>query len=189
MKKKKIILAFSGGLDTSFCVQYLSREKQYEVHSVTVNTGGFSTTELQAIAQHAKKLGVASHKNIDETKNYYDSVIKYLVFGNVLKNNTYPLSVSAERMSQALCVAQYAKKMNINSIAHGSTGAGNDQVRFDMVFQTLLPGVEIITPIRDLKLSRQEEIDYLKKNGVTMNFAKAQYSINKGMWGTSIGGK
>src|SRR5687768_9700023 len=187
--KKKVVLAFSGGLDTSFCVKYLSEDKGYEVHTITVNTGGFDKDEVKAIEDRAKSLGVASHKTVDETKNYYDKVIRFLVYGNVLKNNTYPLSVSAERMSQALATANYASEIKADAVAHGSTGAGNDQVRFDMILNILVPGIEIITPIRDLKLSREEEISFLKSKGVQMNFDKAMYSINKGLWGTSVGGK
>jgi len=188
-KGEKIILGFSGGLDTSFCVKYLTDEKGYEVHSIIVNTGGFTENELKDIESHAYALGVKSHTTIDAVKSYYDRIIKYLVFGNVLKNNTYPLSVSAERLVQALHIAEHAKTMGAKAVAHGSTGAGNDQVRFDMIFHIMIPGVEIITPIRDLKLSREQEIDYLKRKGVEMNFAKAVYSINKGLWGTSVGGK
>lgn len=187
--KKRVVVAFSGGLDTSYCVKYLSEDKGYEVHTLTVNTGGFDAAELESIANRAKSLGVASHKAVDETRNYYDQVIRFLIYGNVLKNNTYPLSVSAERMSQALAVAHYAKALKADAVAHGSTGAGNDQVRFDMILNILVPGVEIITPIRDLKLSREEEINYLKAKGVEMSFEKAMYSVNKGIWGTSVGGK
>lgn len=186
---KKVVLGFSGGLDTSYCVKYLSEDKGYEVHSIIVNTGGFSDLELKQIEAHAFKLGVKTHTTIDAVKGYYDRIIKYLIFGNVLKNNTYPLSVSAERLSQALHIAEHAKKLNADSVAHGSTGAGNDQVRFDMIFHIMIPGIEIITPIRDLKLSREEEIAYLKDKAVDMNFEKAMYSINKGLWGTSVGGK
>ncbi len=186
---KKVVLGFSGGLDTSYCVKYLSEEKGYEVHSVIVNTGGFTAEELQEIEKRAYSLGVKSHKTVDAVRSYYDKVIRYLVFGNVLKNNTYPLSVSAERMSQALAIAEYVREVGADAVAHGSTGAGNDQVRFDMIFHIMIPGVEIITPIRDLKLSREEEISYLKTKGVQMNFDKAMYSINKGIWGTSVGGK
>src|SRR6188768_1591125 len=189
MTKKRVVLAFSGGLDTSYCVKYLGEDKGYEVHTITVNTGGFDEDELQVIEDRAKSLGVASHKTVDETKNYYDTVIRFLIYGNVLKNNTYPLSVSAERMSQALATANYAKAVKADAVAHGSTGAGNDQVRFDMILNILVPGIEIITPIRDLKLSREEEISYLKSKGVAMNFEKAMYSVNKGIWGTSVGGK
>jgi argininosuccinate synthase len=186
---KKIVLGFSGGLDTSYCVKYLSEEKGYEVHSIIVNTGGFTEEELAGIEQHAYNLGVKTHKTVDAVKPYYDRIIKYLVYGNVLKNNTYPLSVSAERLVQALHIAEHAKALGVEAVAHGSTGAGNDQVRFDMIFHIMIPGVEIITPIRDLKLSREQEIAYLKEKGVAMNFDKAVYSINKGLWGTSVGGK
>src|SRR5436189_2730622 len=189
MSDKKIVLGFSGGLDTTYCVKYLGDEKGYEVHSIIVNTGGFSDDELKQIEAHAIRLGVKTHTTIDAVKTYYDSIIKYLVFGNVLKNNTYPLSVSAERLSQALHIAEHAKKISADAVAHGSTGAGNDQVRFDMIFHIMIPGVMIITPIRDLKLSREQEIAYLKGKGVEMNFEKAVYSINKGLWGTSVGGK
>ncbi len=188
-KGDAVVLGFSGGLDTSFCVKYLTEENGYEVHSVIVNTGGFSEEELAAIEKHAYTLGVKSHTTVNAVKSYYDSIIKYLVYGNVLKNNTYPLSVSAERLSQALHIAKHAKKLKAKAVVHGSTGAGNDQVRFDMIFHIMIPGVEIITPIRDMKLSREAEIEYLKGKGVEMNFAKAAYSINKGLWGTSVGGK
>lgn len=185
---KKVVLAFSGGLDTSFCCIYLSRDLGLEVHSVIVNTGGFSNEELEAIERRAYELGVKSHTTIDETEHYYRNTIKYLIFGNVLKNGTYPLSVSAERVCQATAIANYAKSIGAECVAHGSTGAGNDQVRFDMIFQTLIPGVEIITPIRDQKLSREDEIAYLHKHGVEFSAEKAKYSINKGLWGTSVGG-
>ena len=186
---KKVVLGFSGGLDTTYCVKYLSEDKGYEVHSVLVNTGGFSEEELKKIEAHAYKLGVKTHTTVDAVKGYYNRIIRYLIFGNCLKNNTYPLSVSAERLSQALHIAEHAQKLKADAVAHGSTGAGNDQVRFDMIFHIMIPGVEIITPIRDLKLSREEEISYLKSKGVEMNFDKAMYSINKGLWGTSVGGK
>jgi argininosuccinate synthase len=186
---KKVVLGFSGGLDTTYCVKYLSEDKGYEVHSIIVNTGGFTEEELITIEQHAYSLGVKTHTTVNAVKSYYESIIKFLIFGNVLKNNTYPLSVSAERLSQALHIAEHAKKLNADAVAHGSTGAGNDQVRFDMIFHIMIPGVEIITPIRDLKLSREAEISYLKAKGVNMNFEKSMYSINKGLWGTSVGGK
>lgn len=189
MTKKKVVLAFSGGLDTSYCVKYLSEEKGYEVHTLTVNTGGFDESEVRSIEERARTLGVASHKTVDHTRRYYDTVIRYLIYGNVLKNNTYPLSVSAERMSQALATANYAAEIKAEAVAHGSTGAGNDQVRFDMILNILVPGIEIITPIREMKLSREAEIEYLQSKGVQMNFQKALYSINKGLWGTSVGGK
>ena len=186
---KQIVLGFSGGLDTSYCVKYLTEDRGFDVHSIIVNTGGFSEEELKQIEAHAYKLGVKTHVTINAVEGYYDSIIKYLIYGNVLKNNTYPLSVSAERLSQALHIAEHAKKLNATAVAHGSTGAGNDQVRFDMIFHIMIPGVEIITPIRDLKLSREEEIAYLKSKNVDMNFEKSMYSINKGLWGTSVGGK
>jgi argininosuccinate synthase len=186
---KKLVLGFSGGLDTTFCVKYLGEDLGYEVHSIIVNTGGFSEDELKKIEAHAYALGVKTHTTVNAVKSYYDRIIRYLVYGNVLKNNTYPLSVSAERLSQALSIAEHTKKLNADAVAHGSTGAGNDQVRFDMIFHIMIPSVEIITPIRDLKLSREAEIEYLKQKGVAMNFEKAQYSINKGLWGTSVGGK
>ncbi len=185
----KVVLGFSGGLDTSYCVKYLTEEKGYEVHSIIVNTGGFTAEELKQIEAHAYGLGVKSHKAVNAVKSYYDSIIKFLIYGNVLKNNTYPLSVSAERLSQALHIADHALELKADAVAHGSTGAGNDQVRFDMIFHIMIPGIEIITPIRDLKLSREQEIEYLKRKGVDMNFAKAMYSVNKGLWGTSVGGK
>jgi len=187
--KKKVVLAYSGGLDTSYCVIYLTRDLGLEVHSVLVDTGGFSEEELKQVEKRAYEMGVTSHRTVDETENYYQSSIKYLIFGNVLKNATYPLSVSAERVSQATAIAMYAKEINADFVAHGSTGAGNDQVRFDMIFNILIPEVKIITPIRDMQLSREEEIEYLQKHGVNFNAEKAKYSINKGIWGTSVGGK
>jgi argininosuccinate synthase len=186
---RKIVLGFSGGLDTTFCVKHLSEDKGFEVHSIIVNTGGFSEEELQKIEAHAYALGVASHTTVHAVESYYNSIIKYLIFGNVLKNNTYPLSVSAERLSQAIHIAEHVKELEADAVAHGSTGAGNDQVRFDMIFHIMIPGVEIITPIRDLQLSREQEIAYLQSKGVEMNVEKAMYSINKGLWGTSVGGK
>lgn len=189
MKTKKVVLGFSGGLDTSFCVKYLSEDKGYEVHSIIVDTGGFTEDELKRIEAHAYNLGVKTHTTVNAVHSYYDTIIKYLIFGNVLKNNTYPLSVSAERLSQALHIAQHAQQLQADAVAHGSTGAGNDQVRFDMIFHIMIPGIEIITPIRDLQLSREAEIDYLKQKHVQMNFEKSMYSINKGLWGTSVGGK
>ena len=185
---EKVVLAYSGGLDTSFCAVYLSKAKQLEVHAVMVNLGGFSEEEIKKTEERAYQLGVKSFHVIDDAENYYDKCIKYLIFGNVLKNNTYPLSVSSERVFQATAIANYAKEIGAKAIAHGSTGAGNDQVRFDSIFQILLPEIEIITPIRDLKLSRNEEIEFLKENGFEINFEKSQYSINKGLWGTSVGG-
>lgn len=186
--KKKLVLAYSGGLDTSYCAIHLSKEKGFEVHAVCVNTGGFNEVEIQDIEANALKMGVTSFKIIDAVETFYDMVVKYLIFGNVLKNNTYPLSVSSERIVQAIEIIEYAKSINADFIAHGSTGAGNDQVRFDMIFETLAPNIEIITPIRDQKLSREYELDYLQSNDVDMTWTKSKYSINKGLWGTSVGG-
>lgn len=183
---EKLVIAYSGGLDTSYCAVSLS--KKYEVHAVSVNTGGFTKAEIEHIASNAYKMGVTTYNNIDAVATFYQKVVKYLIFGNVLKNNTYPLSVSAERIIQAIEIVEYAKSIDAKYIAHGSTGAGNDQVRFDIIFQTLAPEIQIITPIRDEKLTRQEEIDYLKANGIDMPWEKAKYSINKGLWGTSVGG-
>lgn len=185
---EKVVIAYSGGLDTSYCAKYLSKEGNFEVHAVSVNTGGFSSEEIKKIGSNAQKIGATSYTNIDAVSSFYQKVVKYLIFGNVLKNDTYPLSVSAERIIQAIEIVNHAKKIGAKYIAHGSTGAGNDQVRFDMIFQTLAPDIEIITPIRDKKLSRKEEIEYLKANGVDMNWEKAKYSVNKGLWGTSVGG-
>lgn len=185
---KKLVLAYSGGLDTSYCAKSLS-EEGYEVHAVSVNTGGFSKDEIKKIEEKALLLGAASYVSIDAVQSFYNSVVKHLIYGNILKNNTYPLSVSAERIVQALEIVNYAKKVGAKYIAHGSTGAGNDQVRFDMIFQVLAPDIKIITPIRDLKLSRQEEIEYLKSKGIDMSWEKAKYSVNKGLWGTSVGGE
>ena len=186
--KKKVVLAFSGGLDTSFCVPYLINEKGLEVHTVMVNTGGFSPEEEKAIENRALSLGAATHTTVNAVDEYYNKGIKYLIFGNILKNATYPLSVSSERIFQALAVLDEVKKINASYVAHGSTGAGNDQVRFDLVFEVLAPGVEIIAPIRELSLSRASEIEYLAKHECNLSWDKAKYSINQGLWGTSIGG-
>ncbi|MDR0538795.1 MAG: argininosuccinate synthase [Tannerellaceae bacterium] len=186
--KKKVVLAFSGGLDTSFCAMYLSKELNYEVHTVLVNTGGFSKLECKNIEQKAIALGAKVHKTLDVATEYYEKSIKYMIFGNVLRNGTYPISVSSERIFQAMAVIRYALEINADAVAHGSTGAGNDQVRFDLTFEVMAPKMEIITPTRDMKLSREYEIDYLKKHGYEADFTKMQYSINKGLWGTSIGG-
>jgi len=187
--KEKVVLAFSGGLDTSFCAIYLSVEKGMEVHTAIANTGGFSKEELAVIEKKAYSLGVKSHKMIDVTSEYYNKGIRYMVYGNVLRNNTYPISVSSERIFQALAVIEYAKSIGATHVAHGSTGAGNDQIRFDLAFEVLAPEIKIITPTRDLELSRDAEINYLREHGVIDNFEKMAYSVNKGLWGTSIGGK
>ena len=186
---KKLVLAFSGGLDTSFCAKYLKEEKGFEVYTAIANTGGFSDEELAAIEKRAYALGAKKHVTLDVTNEYYEKCIRYMVYGNILRNNTYPISVSSERAFQAIATIEYAKEIGAGYIAHGSTGAGNDQIRFDLTFQVLAPEIEIITPTRDLLLSRQEEIDYLKKFGFEADFVKMEYSINQGLWGTSIGGK
>ena len=184
---KKLVLAYSGGLDTSYCLKTLSQEG-YEVHAVSVNTGGFSAEEITAQEKNAYAMGASTYRSIDALQSFYDKIVKYLIYGNVLKNNTYPLSVSAERIVQAIEIIEYAKSIGAQYIAHGSTGAGNDQVRFDLIFQVLAPSIEIITPIRDQQLSREAEIDYLKSQGINLSWKKAQYSINQGLWGTSVGG-
>ena len=188
-QKKKVLLAFSGGLDTSFAVKYLSEDLGYEVHTAIANTGGFSDEELARIEKRAYELGAASHATLDITQDYYDRAIRYMIAGNVLRNGTYPISVSSERTFQAIAIIEYAKKLGVDAVAHGSTGAGNDQVRFDLTFQILAPEIEIITPTRDLTLTREYEIDYLLRHGVEADYKKLEYSINKGLWGTSIGGK
>ena len=187
MENKKLVLAYSGGLDTSYCLMKLSQEG-YEVHAISVNTGGFDAMEMEEMKTKALQMGAHAYQSINALDTFYEKVVKYLVFGNVLKNNTYPLSVSAERIVQAMEIVAYANKISADAIAHGSTGAGNDQVRFDLIFQVMAPDIEIITPIRDQQLSREAEIAYLKENGVVLSWEKAQYSINQGLWGTSVGG-
>ena len=187
-KKKKVVVAFSGGLDTSFTVMYLAKEKGYEVYAACADTGGFSKAQLKANEENAYKLGAKGYVTIDVTKEYYEKSIKYMVYGNVLRNGTYPISVSSERIFQGMAIARYAKEISADAIAHGSTGAGNDQVRFDMTFLVMAPGVEIITLTRDMTLTRQFEIDYLNKNGFKADFKKLKYSYNVGLWGTSICG-
>ncbi len=189
MEKKRVVLAFSGGLDTSFCVKYLSEELGYEVYTAIANTGGFSEEELASIEQRAYALGATKHATLDITEQYYDKSIKYMVYGNILRNGTYPISVSSERTFQAIAIIEYAKSVGAHCVAHGSTGAGNDQVRFDLTFQILAPEIEIITPTRDMTLTREYEINYLKEHGYVADFVKMEYSINKGLWGTSVGGK
>lgn len=189
MSKKKVVLAFSGGLDTSFCVKYLTEEQGYEVYTAIANTGGFSKEELKNIEARALALGAVEHASLDIEQEYYEKSIRYMVYGNVLRNGTYPISVSSERIFQAIAIIEYAKSIGADAVAHGSTGAGNDQVRFDLTFQILAPEIEIITPTRDMTLTREYEIDYLKQHGFEADFRKMEYSINKGLWGTSIGGK
>lgn len=186
---KIAVLAFSGGLDTSYCAKYYSKEKGLNIHSVIINTGGFSEQELKEIEKRAHALGVSKHVCIDISLEYYKKCIRYMIYGNILKNNTYPLSVSSERIFQAMALAKYARDVEAGYIIHGSTGAGNDQVRFDLAFQVICPDIEILTPVRDEKLTREYEIQYLKDNGIEFDFKKAEYSINQGLWGTSIGGK
>ena len=189
MEKKKVVLAFSGGLDTSYCVKYLSEDCGYEVYTAIANTGGFNAEELKNIEERALALGAVQHATLDITQEYYEKSIKYMVFGNVLRNGTYPISVSSERIFQALAIINYAKSVGAKYVAHGSTSAGNDQIRFDLTFQILAPEIEIITPTRDKNLTREYEINYLKEHGYVADFTKLEYSINKGLWGTSIGGK
>lgn len=187
-KKKKIVLAFSGGLDTSYCVPYLKQTYDAEVHTVLVNTGGFDGAELEDKEKHAYNLGADTHQNLEQTGDFYQKVIRFLIFGNVLKNHTYPLSVSSERVFQAVAIAKYAQHIGADAIAHGSTGAGNDQVRFDLVFNVVAPDLKIITPIRDQQLSREEEVQFLQDKGFKFDWAESKYSINQGLWGTSVGG-
>ncbi len=189
MKKEKVLLAFSGGLDTSFCAMYLVKEKGYEVHTAIANTGGFSKEELEQIEERAYRLGAKTHVTLDVTKEYYEKSIKYMVYGNVLRNGTYPISVSSERIFQAIATIEYAKQIEADYIAHGSTGAGNDQVRFDLTFDVLANHIKVLTPTRDMLLTREYEINYLKEHGYEADFTKMEYSINAGLWGTSIGGK
>ena len=187
-KKKKVVVAFSGGLDTSYTVMYLAKEKGFEVHAACANTGGFSEQQLKTNEENAYKLGATKYVTLDVTKEYYDKSLKYMIWGNVLRNGTYPISVSSERIFQGMAIAKYAREIGADAIAHGSTGAGNDQVRFDMTFLVMCPGVEIITLTRDGNLSRKDEVDYLNANGFNADFAKLKYSYNVGIWGTSICG-
>ncbi len=187
-QKKKVVVAFSGGLDTSYNVMYLSREMGYEVYAACANTGGFSAEQLKTNEENAYKLGAVKYVTLDVQQEYYEKSLRYMVFGNVLRNNCYPISVSSERIFQAMAIARYAKEIGAQAIAHGSTGAGNDQIRFDMTFLVMAPGVEIITLTRDRNLSRQEEVDYLNQHGFKADFAKLKYSYNVGIWGTSICG-
>ena len=187
MEKKKVVVAYSGGLDTSYTVMKLAKEG-YEVYAACANTGGFSPEQLKKNEENAFKLGAKEYVTLDVTQEYYEKSLKYMIFGNVMRNNCYPISVSSERIFQAIAIARYAKEIGADAIAHGSTGAGNDQIRFDMTFLVMAPGVEIITLTRDHALSRQEEVDYLNENGFFADFTKLKYSYNVGIWGTSICG-
>lgn len=186
--KKKVVVAFSGGLDTSFTVMYLAKEKGYEVYAACANTGGFSPEQLKQNEENAYKLGAKEYVTIDVTREYYEKSLRYMIYGNVLRNGTYPISVSSERIFQALAIARYANEIGADAIAHGSTGAGNDQIRFDMTFLVCAPGVEIITLTRDMTLTREFEVNYLNEHGFKADFAKLKYSYNVGLWGTSICG-
>ena len=188
MSKKKVVVAFSGGLDTSFTVMYLAKEKGYEVYAACANTGGFSPEQLKQNEENAYKLGATKYVTLDVTREYYEKSLRYMIYGNVLRNGTYPISVSSERIFQALAIARYANEIGASAIAHGSTGAGNDQIRFDMTFLVLAPGVEIITLTRDMALTREYEVNYLNENGFYADFTKLKYSYNVGIWGTSICG-
>ena len=187
MTKKKVVVAFSGGLDTSYTVMKLTKEG-YDVYAACANTGGFSPEQLKKNEENAYKLGAVQYVTLDVTQEYYEKSLKYMIFGNVLRNNCYPISVSSERIFQAIAIARYANEIKADAIAHGSTGAGNDQIRFDMTFLVMAPGVEIITLTRDKKLTRKEEVDYLNENGFFADFTKLKYSYNVGIWGTSICG-
>ncbi len=187
--KKKVVLAYSGGLDTSYCGVYLTKKLGYEVLAVLANTGGFSDEDIEEVERRAYEIGCSGFTNLDVADDYYNSTIRYMIFGNMLKNGSYPISVSSERIVQAISVAKFAKEVGADILCHGSTGAGNDQIRFDSIFSIVAPEIEVMALIREQSLTRDEEIAFLKENGINMDFQKAEYSINKGLWGTSVGGK
>lgn len=188
MPKQKVVLAYSGGLDTSYCVIYL-QEQGFEVHAIHVNTGGFDEDEVVALRKRALDMGAVSFKSINNEQEYYAKCLRYLLYGNILRNNTYPLSVSSERVFQSIAILEYCQDVDATFVAHGSTGAGNDQIRFDGAFESLADHIQVITPIRDQVLTRQQEIDYINAKGFQWTQEKGNYSINQGLWGTSIGGK
>ncbi len=188
MPKQKVVLAYSGGLDTSYCVIYL-QEQGFEVHAIHVNTGGFDEDEVVALRKRAIDMGAVSFKSINNEQEYYAKCLRYLLYGNILRNNTYPLSVSSERVFQSIAILEYCQDVDATFVAHGSTGAGNDQIRFDGAFESLADHIQVITPIRDQVLTRQQEIDYINAKGFQWTTEKSNYSINQGLWGTSIGGK
>ena len=187
-QKKTVVLAYSGGLDTSYCIPYLREKRGFDVVTVTVDTGGFSAEELAEIESRARKLGVVDHRTLDERQRVFDEYVSYLIKGNVLRGQVYPLAVAAERVVQAKTIAEQVIELGADAVAHGSTGAGNDQVRFDVAFHVLIPGVEIITPTRDEKLSREEEYEFLAERGIEIDPSVREYSINAGLWGSTIGG-
>ncbi len=188
MSKPSIVLAYSGGLDTSYCILYL-QEQGYDVHAINVNTGGFDDEEIAQLEERAFSMGAVTFKSINNEQEYYAKCLRYLLYGNVLRNNTYPLSVSSERVFQSIAILDYCQEIGATHVAHGSTGAGNDQIRFDGAFESLASHITVVTPIRDQQLSRQEEIEYINNHGFNWKQEKADYSINQGLWGTSIGGK
>ena len=184
---QRVLLAYSGGLDTTFCIAWLQSEG-WEVSTLTVNTGGFTPAELGRIETLAASLGTA-HRTVDARNQLFDETLRFLIYGNVLRGQTYPLSVSAERVCQARIVAQAAMEMGMDAVAHGSTGAGNDQVRFDVAFRTLAPNLKILAPVRSLGWSRSQEVAFLAERGIPVPAKAADYSVNEGLWGSSVGGR
>jgi len=185
--KKKIVLAYSGGLDTSYCAVWL-REQGFEVHTVTALTDAHTRADLDALRQRALSLGATTHTSIDARRELFDGFLRFLIFGNVLRGEAYPLCVSVERVAQARCVAQHARRIGAAALAHGSTGAGNDQVRFDAAFGVYAPDTPVLTPIRSQTLSREQATEFLKTRGITLPPRTSRYSVNRGIWGATIGG-